>query len=125
VNTNFLHRHRQLWALALTLALLLVSGWGQVHRVLHPGATAASLLASVSYGGQPAAHPHAEHGLGHEAGGSLCLLFDHLADGTAFTSTPLLSVADGPPASLPYASMAADPGPHWRPFDARGPPALA
>ncbi len=125
MNTNFLHRHRQLGALALTLALLLLSGWGQVHRVLHPGATAASVLVNASTAGQPAAHPHAEHSLGHEAGGSLCLLFDHLADGTAFTSTPLLPVADGPSASLPDAILAADPRPHWRPFDARGPPPLA
>jgi len=125
VNTNSLHRHRQLWALALTLALLLLSGWGQVHRVLHPGATAASVLASAEAARQPAAHPHAEHGLGHESGGSLCLLFDHLADGTAFTSAPVLPVAGGPSASFSDACIPAATRSLWRPFDARGPPPLA
>lgn len=125
MNLLSLHRSRQLWALALALALLLLGGWGQVHRVLHPGVATASQLASAWTGGQPAAHPHAEHGLGHESGGKLCLLFDHLADGTAFTSTPQLPAASGPSASLPDAGIPAATGPLWRPFDARGPPALA
>lgn len=120
-----LNRSRPLWPFALALALLLLSGWGQVHRVLHPGATAATVLASASAVGQVAANPQADHGLGHESGGSLCLLFDHLADGTALTSIPLLPPACGPSAALPKACIPAATRLLWRPFDARGPPVLA
>jgi len=110
----------------MALALLLLSGWGQVHRVQHPGATAASVLAL----GGPAAesvaeHAHAGHSLGHEAGGSLCLLFDHLADGTAFTSTPQPPLASGPSAQLSLPDVQAATQQRLRPFDARGPPPLA
>lgn len=110
----------------MALALLLLSGWGQVHRVQHPGATAASVLAP----GGPAAesvaeHAHAGHSLGHEAGGSLCLLLDHLADGTALTSAPQLPPASGPSALLPQPDFLAATQQGLRPFDARGPPSLA
>lgn len=110
----------------MALALLLLSGWGQVHRVQHPSATAASVLAlGVSAADAAAEHAHTDHGLEHEAGGSLCLLFDHLADGTAFASTPQLSLASKPLALLSQPDVLADTPQRLRPFDARGPPSLA
>ncbi len=137
MNLHCLHRSHPSWAkalaLALALALLLLGGWGQVHRVLHPASAAAALLANPSataHGPGPGSeqgsqHSHAGHHLGHESGSSLCLLVDHLADGTAITATL--------PLPVPFAASAEPPLPAWRaaplqaprPFDARAPPPLA
>lgn len=120
MNLHSLRRPQKPWALCLVLALLLLTGWGQVHRVMHPGATAATVLADAHHGhGQPALHA------GHEAGGGLCLLLDHLADGTA-TLPPLLLVTACPavpalPEPRAQGALAAE----ARPFDARGPPVFA
>lgn len=113
-------------ALAMALALLLLSGWGQVHRVQHPVATAASVLDIGVHAAAPeAGHADADHGLEHEAGGSLCLLFDHLADGTAFTSTSQAPLASGPSVLLSLPDFRVATLQQLRPFDARGPPPLA
>lgn len=119
--------------LALVLALLLLGGWGQVHRALHPPSTAAAVLESASAPAQGMGqgseqsphHSHAGHHLGHESGGSLCLLLDHLADSTALASTQQLPVAFAATAGLALPASQAAPLEALRPFDARAPPPLA
>lgn len=114
------------WALGLALALLLLTGWGQVHRVIHPGVSAAAVLASA---GAQAAAPAQDEGptlhAGHAAGDSRCLLLDHLAEGAAPLQTPLRSIADQPAAPMPWLDRPAVSLLAGRPFDARGPPPLA
>jgi len=131
VNLHSLRRSRHAWALALVLAVLLLASWGQVHRVLHPQTAAVSAQPAALSSGHGAGHGHAHdaHGalgaLGHAAGGSLCVLFDHLADGTATLQVPHLPLFSRPSACPPqpvHRSLAAV---HTRPFDARGPPPLA
>ncbi len=111
-------------ALVLAMALLLLVGWGQVHRVLHPAGTAVS--APLSAPGAGHAHHHdAERHLGHAAGGALCLLADHLADGVAAMQPPGLPMASRPSACLPQPGQSPVAAAQARPFDARGPPSLA
>ena len=117
---NTLRRPQKPWALALALALLLLTGWGQVHRVLHPAATTATVLAD-SRSGQDQAALH----VGHESAGGLCLLLDHLADGTAVLHSPLLALASSPLQVLPVQRTAQSGAVQARPFDARGPPVFA
>ena len=130
MNWHRLRRPRLPWALALGLALLLLSGWGQVHRVLHPGVTAVHVLSQSpstahstanSTSGSPLAAVH----LGHEAEGGLCLLLDHLAEGSAALLSPVLALAGAAPATLPQSFIPAVRTAQPRPFDARGPPRLA
>ena len=108
--------------MALVLALLLLTGWGQVHRVLHPG-TAAHLLA----GSADASHADAGKGLptGHEEGSGLCQLLDHLSHGAA--PVPVLATLAAMP--LPPLQPAWTPLSHHAveraPFEARGPPHFA
>ena len=120
MNFSRLRQHRQPWAIALVLALLLLTGWGQVHRVLHTGS-------AVQIGqSQPDAPQLGKvHLAGHEEGSSLCQLLDHLSQGSAPVSVPdILAVL---PLSLVPALWAPL---EWHalvlsPFEARGPPHLA
>ena len=119
MNFPRLHPHRQPWALALVLALLLLTGWGQVHRVLHPGAPFPVLSATAD------AQVHQAPQGGHEEGSGLCQLLDHLSQGSAPVS--VLS----PVAVMPLPQVQTAWTPRWRhvlvlaPFEARGPPHLA
>ena len=117
---NALRQPQKPWALVLALALLLLTGWGQVHRVLHPAATVASVLADSRSG-----HDQAALHVGHESGGGLCLLLDHLADGTAPLAWPLLALASSPVRVLPVQRAVPSGVAQARPFDARGPPVFA
>ncbi len=130
MNLHSLRRSRRPWALALVLAVLLLASWGQMHRVLHPQTSAVSALPAAPGSGHGHGHGHghlhdAHTPLGHAAGGGLCVLFDHLADGTATLQVPHLPLLGRPSACPPqpvHLSLAAV---HARPFDARGPPPLA
>lgn len=110
-------RHALATALLLALALLLVSGWGQIHRVLHPGGTA---VAVASDGAKASAS-----GWGHEDGSGLCQLLDQLTHGDAPVAAPAwaLPVAEHvtPAASARAVVWVARP----RGFDARAPPLSA
>ena len=120
MNFSRLRQHRQPWAIALVLALLLLTGWGQLHRVLHTG-SAVQVVQMQADGVQTGK----VHLAGHEEGGSLCQLLDHLSQGSAPVS------ALGSPAVPPLPLMQAA----WAPverhalvlshFEARGPPHLA
>ena len=120
MNFSRLHQHRQPWAIALVLALLLLTGWGQVHRVLHTG-TAVPVFQAQADGVQAGK----AHLASHEEGSSLCQLLDHLSQGSAPVS------ALGSLAVLPLPLMQSA----WAnlerhalvlsPFEARGPPRLA
>lgn len=127
MNGHRLPHSRPSWALALALALLLLTGWGQVHRVLHPGVTAAHVLSEAAASAQTSysAHLQAPVHLGHEAEGGLCLLLDHLADGSVPLASPVLPMAGPPPASVPGPLVLSLPAASPRPFHARGPPLLA
>ena len=120
MNFSRLRQHRQPWAIALMLALLLLTGWGQVHRVLHTGSTAQVVQPQPD--GLQTGNAHLA---GHEDGGNLCQLLDHLSQGSAPVS------ALGIPAVLPLPFMQAAWAPLERhalvlsPFEARGPPHLA
>ena len=112
------------WAWALVLALLWLTGWGQVHKVLHPQA---SMVSAVATSTAAAAHDHGALGrhVGHEAGGQLCLLLDHLAEGSA-PAQGLVLLPAGLPTAQPLETAV------WRAaqaaarlFDAQGPPFLA
>lgn len=130
MNLHSLRRSRRPWALALVLAVLLLASWGQMHRVLHPQTSAVSALPAAPGSGHGHGHGHghlhdAHTPLGHPAGGGLCVLFDHLADGNAALQVPSLPSLSRPPACLlqpVHLSLAAV---HAKPFDARGPPPLA
>ena len=104
--------------MALVLALLLLAGWGQVHRVLHPGVVAvqASMADAQAHKALPG---------GHEEGGSLCQLLDHLSHGDApVPAVAALAAMPLPPASpvwTPLRRHASVPAP----FEARGPPRFA
>lgn len=125
MNFSRLRQHRQPWALALVLALLLLTGWGQVHRVLHPVATA-PVLAAAADAAQPTAAGTAKAALaGHEEGGGLCQLLDHLSQGAApmpvLATLPAMPLPPLPAAWTPRLRHGVDPAP----FEARGPPHLA
>ncbi len=120
MNFSRLRQHRQPWAIALVLALLLLTGWGQVHRVLHVGG-AVQVVQPQTDGVQTGK----AHLAGHEEGSSLCQLLDHLSQGSAPVSTPSTPAV----LTLPLLQAA------WTalerhalvlsPFEARGPPHLA
>ena len=101
------------------LALLLLTGWGQVHRVLHPGAAFPGLSATAD------AQVHKALAAGHEEGSGLCHLLDHLSQGSA----PVSVWSTAAVMLLPQLQTAW--APRWRhvlvlaPFEARGPPPLA
>ena len=120
MNFSSLRQHRQPWAIALVLALLLLTGWGQVHRVLHTGSALPVFQAQAD-----GVQADKAHLAGHEEGSSLCQLLDHLSQGSAPVSAPdILAV-------LPLSLMPALWAPlEWHalvlsPFEARGPPHLA
>ena len=118
MNFSRLRQHRQPRALALVLALLLLTGWGQVHRVLHPAAAPVFTAAAQTDDGQV---PHASHA----EGSGLCQLLDHLSQGAA--PVPALATL----AAMPLPPLQAI----WTPcsrhgvdlalFEARGPPHFA
>ena len=109
--------------MALVLALLLLTGWGQVHRVLHTGS--AVQVVPVLQQQADGVQTGKVHLAGHEEGGSLCQLLDHLSQGSAPVSAP------STPAVLPLPLLQAAWAPLERhalvlsPFEARGPPHLA
>ena len=104
--------------MALVLALLLLTGWGQVHRVLHPGA--APVFTAAAQADADKAPP-----VGHEEGGGLCQLLDHLSQGSG--PVPVLATM----AAIPLPPLQATRTPRSRhgvdlaPFEARGPPHFA
>ena len=101
---------------ALVLALLWSLGWGQVHRVLHPGAQ----LLSVADPSAKAVAPD----LGDEHGSGLCKLLDHLTHGAGpVTALGLLPKGESA-AATPFALTPRAPVALTRSFDARGPPRL-
>ena len=111
-------RHRSPWALAralaLALAVLLLGGWGQVHRVLHPG------VPTLSAAERPA--QAAPAGLAHDEGGSLCQLLDHLSHGCGLPTVLALALPLAPPlAPLPLLAQRA-PSFTLLAFEARAPP---
>ena len=114
MNFSTLRQHQQPWALALVLALLLLTGWGQVHRVLHPGAAAWSVESSLKATG---------HALAHEDGSSLCQLLDHLSHDAGPAQAPLLALLALPPALPVLAMLQGASSLSPRHFDARAPPA--
>ena len=114
MNFQRLRHHRQPWALALLLAVLLFTGWGQVHRVLHSGAQ----VAMTTEAGKQVP------GLADEDGSGLCKLLDQLAHGAGPVLTGL-ALAQGVPTAAPVGM------PETRcftgtahGFEARGPPRL-
>ena len=120
MNFSRLRQQRQPWAIALVLALLLLTGWGQLHRVLHTGSAAQVVQPQVD-----GLQTGKVHLAGHEEGGSLCQLLDHLSQGSTPVSAP------STPAVQPLSCMLVS----WAslerhalvlsPFEARGPPHLA
>ena len=115
MNSSTLRQHKQLWALALVLALLLLTAWGQVHRVLHSGATTWS-SDSASKAVAPA--------LVDEDGGSLCQLLDHLSHGAGPVQVVALAFAAVQSAVLPWSRVERVHLAQNRRFDARAPPAF-
>ena len=103
--------------MALVLGLLLLTGWGQVHRVLHPATPVFTAAAHADAGKAPL--------VGHEEGSGLCQLLDHLSQGAA--PVPALATL----AAMPLPPLQAI----WTPcsrhgvdlalFEARGPPHFA
>ncbi len=108
--------------MALVLALLLLTGWGQVHRVLHPAAASPMFTAAAQTTEADAAPALSA---GHHEGGGLCQLLDHLSQGAA----PVAVVASLAAMPLPTLQAAWVPrsrhAVHLAPFEARGPPHLA
>ena len=113
---RFIHQHATRSLLALLVALLWSVGWGQVHRVLHPG-TGTSLAVRAD-------SPTPATGLAHEDGSSLCHLLDHLSDGAGPVQAVAALAAAPLPAAKPLLSVARLHVPALRGFEARGPPAL-
>jgi hypothetical protein len=113
---RLIRQHARMGLWALTLALLLSVGWGQVHRVLHPGA--------LSFTSAEANARTTVPGLGDDDGSSLCKLLDQLTHGAGPVQA-LARLPAEPPAPLRWAppvvrvQLAA-----VRDFDARGPPRL-
>ena len=107
-----LHALTSVWV--LTVALLLTLGWGQVHRVLHPGVQ----LLSVADASGKAAVPD----LGDEDGSGLCKLLDHLTQGAGPVTVAALQQQTEPPATTPSAPAQRATFALARSFDARGPP---
>ncbi len=111
---RFIRQHVLSSVLALLVALLWSVGWGQVHRVLHPGAST-SLAA-------PADSETAAPGLAHEDGSGLCQLLDHLSDGAGPVQTLGAPAFAQPPSENPCLHLAPLHLLALRGFDARGPP---
>ncbi len=110
----FIRQHALSSVLALLVALLWSVGWGQVHRVLHPGA-GTSLAA-------PADSQTAAPGLAHEDGSVLCQLLDHLSDSAGPVQAVAIPALAQPPAETPRPHLAPLHLLALRSFDARGPP---
>ena len=104
--------------MALVLALLLLTGWGQVHRVLHPAAAPVFTAAAQADADKAPL-------VGHEEGGGLCQLLDHLSQGSA--PVPALATLAAMPLPLLQATWTprSRHGVALAPFEARGPPHLA
>ena len=103
--------------LTLVLALLWSLGWGQVHRVLHPGTQVLSVA-------DPSAQALAPD-LGDEDGSGLCKLLDHLTHGAGPVTGLAVFLKGEPPAATPSAPTPRAPMALTRSFDARGPPRLS
>ncbi len=116
---------RSPWALALVLALLVLSAWGQLHRVLHAGPAPAAVAALAQSGTAEAAHSADGAVGGHDEGSSLCQLLDQLSQGAGLLPgfAPALAQAQ-PAAPVGLRAMRPPAGP-WRTFAARDPPPLA
>jgi len=99
----------------LGLSLLLCSVWGQWHRVAHESLFPETLAAAPSDAG----HDHS----GHEAGGALCQVLDHLAHADSLSSTPpaaaLPALVRVAPAAVAASQVIASAHRH---FQARAPP---
>ena len=111
------HALTSVWVLAF--ALLVSMGWGQVHRVLHPGVLTFT-AADAGHEDVKAAVP----GLGDEDGSSLCKLLDHLTHGAGPTLAVAVLLAGEPPALTPTTRVPGDHAAAARSFDARAPPRL-
>jgi hypothetical protein len=111
---RFIRQHALSSVLALLVALLWSVGWGQVHRVLHPGA-GTSLAA-------PADSQTAAPGMAHEDGSGLCQLLDHLSDGAGPVQAVATLALAQPPSEKPRPHLAPVHLLALRGFDARGPP---
>jgi len=101
--------------------MLLAIGWGQVHRVLHPGAVT---LASVEVGVQTG-QQNAEGALAHDDGGSLCRLLDQLSQGAGPVQALSVCPVCAPPVEVPVLRLSGAQALAARGFDARAPPRLA
>lgn len=108
--------HASTSVFALVLALLWSVGWGQVHRVLHPG--------SPSYTIADASGKAVVAELGDEHGSSLCQLLDHLTHGAGPATIMAMFLADCPAQSPNGRAPAQERLTTRRSFDARGPPPL-
>jgi hypothetical protein len=111
--------------MALVLALLLLTGWGQVHRVLHPATAVPVLAAAADAAKTPDAGTAKAPLAGHEEGSGLCQLLDHLSQGSA--PAPVLAALAAMPLPLLQATWTprSRHGVALAPFEARGPPHLA
>jgi hypothetical protein len=111
---RFIRQHALSSALALLVALLWSVGWGQVHRVLHPGAGTSLAAGADSQTAAP--------GLAHEDGSGLCQLLDHLSDGAVPVQAVATPALAQPPSEKPRLNLAPLHLLALRGFDARGPP---
>lgn len=112
-----LHRSPRawLWALVLVWAVLLVGGWGHVHRVLHPGLP--------SLGVSEASAQKGFAGLADEDGSSLCQLLDHLSQASGLPLTLALALPLALPSLPVRLFVRAVPSLSPQAFQARAPPA--
>lgn len=106
------HALSSLWA--LTFALLLSTGWGQVHRVLHSGAQGFASVETSAKAAVPA--------LGDEEGSSLCKLLDHLSHGAGPVLAVAVLLAEVPSDRLPVLRVSGIFATAAQGFDARAPP---
>jgi len=113
---RIIRQHALASVIALLVALLWAVGWGQVHRVLHPGAGTSVAARSDAQAAAP--------GLAHEDGSSLCQLLDHLSDGAGPVQTVAAPALAPPPSEKPRLHLAPLYLLAWRGFDPRGPPTL-
>ena len=111
---RLLRHHALTSALVLVLALLWSAGWGQVHRVLHPGAQVLSVADATGQASAP--------DLGDEDGSGLCKLLDHLTHGAGPVAALTLLPTGAPAATAPSAFTPRVSAASPRSFDARGPP---
>lgn len=100
------------WAGLLVLAVLWLTLWGQLHRTLHPAALGQQVEPEVF----AASH------LGHDEGGGLCHLLDHLSDSAGPLALAALALATAEPAALPALRASTLALAQPRLCDARAPP---